>query len=130
MPCNFWSPAGLRPGTNSFSNYIFNNIHNQLRLFADVYRIIQLQSSGDHLVLQDDCSTLTSWAKANNMEFNITKCKIIQVTPLHNKSSSTYTMNGTPLQPVDHHLYLGVYIHHKYLGNLKLTISVAKQTAF
>ena len=22
-------------------------------------------------------------------------------------------MNGTPLQPVDHHLYLGVYIHHK-----------------
>ena len=97
-----------------YINDISNNIHSQLRLFADdclVYRTIQ--SSGDHLILQDDFNTLTSWAKANNMEFNITKCKIIQVTTLHNKSSFTYTMNGTPLQPVDHHLYLGVYIHHK-----------------
>ena len=64
-----------------YINDISNNIHSQLRLFADdclVYRIIQ--SSGDHLILQDDFNTLTSWAKANNMEFNITKCKIIQVS--------------------------------------------------
>ena len=75
-----------------YINDISNNIHSQLCLFADdclVYRIIR--SSGDHLILQDDFNTLTSWAKANNMEFNITKCKIIQVTTLHNKSSFTYT---------------------------------------
>ena len=104
---------------------------NYVRLFADdclIYRTIQ--SSGDHYILQDDFNTLTAWAKANDMEFDITKSKIIQVTTLRDKSSFIYTMNATPLQSVDHHLYLGVYIHHKLSWQPQLTTSVAKQTAF
>ena len=47
------------------------------------------------------------------MEFNIPKCNIIPVTTLCNESNYIYSMNDTPLQTVEQHLYLGVYLHHK-----------------
>ena len=47
------------------------------------------------------------------MEFNIPKCNIIPVTTLCNESNYIYSINGTPLQTVEQHLYLGVYLHHK-----------------
>ena len=72
-----------------------------------------IQSMDDHYILQEDLNSLTSWARAFNMEFNIPKCNIIQVTTLCNKSSFTYSMNGIPLQIVEQHLCLGVYLHHR-----------------
>ena len=52
-----------------YINDISHNIHSQLQLFANdclMYRTIQ--SSDNHDTLQDDLNTLTSWAKALNME--------------------------------------------------------------
>ena len=52
-----------------YINDISHNIHSQLQLFADdclMYRTVQ--SSDNHDTLQDDLNTLTSWAKAFNME--------------------------------------------------------------
>ena len=100
--------------TRGPTNDISHNIHSQLWLFADnclIYRTIQ--SSDDHFTLQDDLNTLTSWAKAFSMEFDTNKCKIIQVSTLCNNSIFTYTMSSAPLELVNHHFYLGVYLHQK-----------------
>ena len=47
------------------------------------------------------------------MDFNISKCKILQITTNHNKSSFTYKMSDTPLDVVLEHNYLGICLHHK-----------------
>ena len=49
-----------------------------------IYRTIQYND--DYYILQDDLNTLTSWAKAFNMEFDTNKCRIIQVSTLSNNS--------------------------------------------
>ncbi|XP_065886701.1 uncharacterized protein [Dysidea avara] len=56
----------------------------QLRLFADdclVYRSIY--SPEDHKILQSDLDTLSSWADIWQMEFNVSKCCIMQISTLH-----------------------------------------------
>ena len=57
-----------------------------------IYRTIQYND--DYYILQDDLNTLTSWAKAFNMEFDTNKCKIIQVSTLSNNSIFTYAMSS------------------------------------
>ena len=47
------------------------------------------------------------------MEFNIHKCKMMQVTTCSDISRFTYTMNDIPLEFVDQHNYLGVYLHNR-----------------
>jgi len=49
------------------------------------------------------------------MAFNISKCKILQVSNHHNKSLFIYEMNDIPLAVTEQHLYLGVKLHHKLL---------------
>ena len=47
------------------------------------------------------------------MEFNISKCKILQITTHHNKSTFTYKMSDIPLATALEHNYLGIHLHHK-----------------
>ena len=47
------------------------------------------------------------------MAFNISKCKIMQVSNHHSKSLFTYEMSDIPLAVTEQHLYLGVKLHHK-----------------
>ena len=65
-----------------------------------IYHIIQ--SAQDHVLLQD---TLMAWADLWLIQFNISKCKILQVS-LHNKSVYPYKMNGITLQTVENYSYL------------------------
>ena len=44
------------------------------------------------------------------MEFNISKCKILQVST---HSLFSYQMCGIPLEIVEQHSYLGVCLHYK-----------------
>ena len=96
-----------------YINDITINVHSEIRLFADdilLYRTIN--SSNDHIVMQNDLNTLTKWANDWKMLFNTSKCNIIQFTTSHNKSKFTYTMNNTPLTTVEEHDYLGIRLHH------------------
>ena len=53
------------------------------------------------------------WANNWMMEFNILKCNALQFTTHNNKSLFTYEMSNTPLNIVQEHTYLGIYLNHK-----------------
>ena len=97
-----------------YINDITTNIHSQLRLFADdclVYRLIN--STDDHQIFQSDLDTLSTWTRRWQMEFNVSKCKILQVSTCYTKSLFSYQMCGTPLEIVEQHNYLGICLHHR-----------------
>ena len=51
-----------------------------MHLFADdclLYRTIT--TTHDRTVLQDNLNALTNWANVWQMEFNVSKCKVLQV---------------------------------------------------
>ena len=96
-----------------YVNDITENIQSQMRLFADdclIYRTVT--STQDHIILQDDLNALTTWANIWQMEFNVSKCKILQVSTC-TRHSYSYSMNGTILESVESHSYLGVQLHYK-----------------
>ena len=97
-----------------YINDIIANIQSEIRLFADdilIYKTIKTPQ--DHKILQDDLNSLTRWATDWMMEFNISKCKILQITTHHNKSTFTYKMSDIPLATVLEHNYFGIRLHHK-----------------
>ena len=55
------------------------------------------------------------------MEFNISKCKILQVALHHKKYSFNYKMKNTTLQTTNEHPYLGVCLNHKLSWNSHIT---------
>ena len=50
------------------------------------------------------------------MEFNVSKCKNLQVSTC-TKCNYSYSTNGAGLESVESHSYLGVQIHHQLLWN-------------
>ena len=118
-PCDITSgvPQGSVLGPALFLIYINDittNIHSELRLFADdilIYRPIL--SSSDQTSLQEDLTTLTKWANEWQMDFNVSKCNILQVTTHHTAKNFTYHMNEIPLKLVEKIKYLGIYLNNK-----------------
>ena len=47
------------------------------------------------------------------MEFNISKCKIMQVSNHHSTNQFTYEVSNIPLAVTGQHLYLGIKLHQK-----------------
>ena len=114
-PCDITSgvPQGSVLGPALFLIYINDittNIHSELRLFADnilIYRPIL--SSSDQTSLQEDLTTLTKWANEWQMDFNVSKCNILQVNTHHTAKN----LNGVPLKLVENIKYLGIYLNNK-----------------
>lgn len=83
-----------------------------VRLFADdcvLYH--KITSHTDHLNLQRDLDSISTWCKAWFMTLNIAKCKSMRVsrhTTIH--CPRTYSLNNIPLASVDNYKYLGVHI--------------------
>ena len=74
-------------------------------LFADDCLIYRTNHSEiDHTILQNDLNSLDSWASKQQMEFNVSKCKVSKCT----RSIFSYSMKGIPLESVEEHSYLGV----------------------
>ena len=97
-----------------YINDIVLNVKSEIRLFADdilLYRAIK--NLNDQEILQEDLNTLTKWAKAWLMEFNIPKCNILQISTHRTNRNFTYKMSDMPLNTVLEHDYLGVRLHHK-----------------
>ena len=72
-----------------------------------------IHSPEDHTILQKYLTLLTNWAEKWQMEFNVHKCKMMQIPTCSDISRFTYTMNNIPLEFVDQHNYLGVCLHNK-----------------
>ena len=69
-----------------------------------------------HTVLQDDLNALTNWANVWQMEFNVSKCKILQVSTF-TKHNYSYSMYSAISESVESHSYTWVcrYIIAKLL---------------
>jgi len=108
-----------------YINDINHNINSNIKLFADdsvVYR--EICSYNDHLLLQKDLDTLTTWAKTWLMDFNIKKCVLLPITLKRNPSHFKYSILGQTLDTVNKHDYLGVTIS----SDLKWTNHISKIT--
>ena len=117
LPSYFWGPTRICPiGSVLFLLYvndITSTVQSQVCLFAGdclIYRTIN--SKCDHRILQNDLDCLASWASKWQMEFNVAKCKILQVSKCL-RSNFSYNMKGTPLEIVKEHNYLGITLHHR-----------------
>ncbi|MES9994057.1 MAG: reverse transcriptase family protein, partial [Candidatus Thiodiazotropha sp.] len=107
-------PQGSVLGPLLFLLYINDlpeNIHSQVRLFADdtaVYLTVENQK--DSNILQDDLDTLQKWERTWDMEFNPNKCQVLHISRSRQPIHSQYTLHGEILESVDCARYLGVSI--------------------
>ena len=77
-------PQGTVLGPLMFLTYINDinrNISGTIKLFADDALLFrQIRSDADCLSLQKDLDTLYSWARKWRMQFNASKCHVLQIT--------------------------------------------------
>ena len=76
-----------------------NNISSSVLKFANdtkLFREVNMQSDGQQL--QNDLDTIVNWANRRQMQFNVSKCKVMH----YDKKSVTYKYNtsGQPLEKV------------------------------
>ncbi|MCG7875845.1 MAG: reverse transcriptase family protein, partial [Candidatus Thiodiazotropha endolucinida] len=80
-----------------------------IKLFADdclLYRTIN--SAADERQLQEDLDTMIEWSNTWLMRFNAAKCHLLKITRQRMYLPTKYNINGSQLQEVSHHPYLGV----------------------
>ena len=84
----------------------------KVRLFADDTALyLTMEGADDSSVLQQDLDSLSGWETAWDMEFNTSKCQVVQVTGSRNPiSASLYRLHGEILETVSCAKYLGVDI--------------------
>ena len=91
----------------------------KIRSFADVTVIyLAVSTLQDAQILQQDLDRLHEWELQWDMEFNPSKCVVIQVTQTRTLVPSRYLLHGQILESVGSSRYLGVEIS----DNLHLTI--------
>ena len=80
--------------------------------FADDTALyLTMEGADDSSVLQQDLDRLSRWEIAWDMEFNPSKCQVVQVTGSRNPiSASLYRLHGEILETVSCAKYLGVDI--------------------
>ena len=94
-----------------FINDLPQNVQSQVRLFADdclLYRPIK--SMEDQQQLQEDLTSLESWATLWGMKFNPSKCYIMRISRSKQPMEHYYTLNDHVLEQVSENPYLGVLI--------------------
>lgn len=92
-----------------YINDITTNINCNIKLFADdcvIYR--EINNYNDHIKLNDSLADIADWCSKWQMQINTQKSAIMTVTRKTVSSIFVYTINGTPLNKVEEHKYLGV----------------------
>ena len=102
-------PQGTVLGPLLFSLYLHNNITSQVRLFADDTAVyLTMEGAGDSSVLQQVLDRLSVWESDWDMEFNPSKCQVVQVTGSRKPINATYRLHSETLETVSCVRYLGV----------------------
>ena len=110
-------PQGTVLGPLMFLTYINDinrNISGTIKLFADDALLFrQIRSDADCLSLQKDLDTLYSWARKWRMQFNASKCHVLQITRKKSIITHDYSLGQDTLTAVPSHPYLGIEIDNK-----------------
>jgi len=72
----------------------------------------RIDDSDDRTILQEDLDTLNRWAEKWLVKFNVSKCKVMNVTLKRKIVSPLYHLSGVHLEEVRKYKYLGVIITH------------------
>ena len=114
VPVTSGVPQGSVLGPILFLIYINDlpdELSSQVRLFADDTAVyLTIGGADDGKVLQNDLDRLSVWEDRWDMEFNPSKCQVVQVTSSKNLINTAYTLHGQILEVVTCAKYLGVDI--------------------
>ena len=71
-----------------------------------------ITSANDYYVLQEDITAIENWTAANNLQFNISKCKYMMISRRRTPDIKVppLTLNGVPLERVETFKYLGLLL--------------------
>ena len=129
VPVTSGVPQGSVLGPLLFLLYINDlpqNIQSQVRLFADDTAVyLTVGSSDDKDILQADLDTLQIWERAWDMEFNPSKCQVLNISkskPLNTQ----YTLHGQVLESTNTAKYLGVTLSKDLSWNEHINSITAK----
>ena len=114
IPVNSGVPQGSVLGPILFLTYINDlpdGISSQVRLFADDTALyLTIKGEEDSSALQKDLDLLSVWEKKWDMQFNPSKCQVVQVTGSKSPIKSEYILHGQVLETVTCARYLSVDI--------------------
>ena len=81
----------------------------QVRLLADDTAVhLTIGAEDDSNMLQQDLDRLSVWESRWDMEFNPSKCQLVQVTTSRKTSKFSYILHGHVLEVVSCVRYLGL----------------------
>ncbi len=113
-----------------FINDMADELHSEARLFADdclLYK--KIESDEDCTLLQQDLDKINLWADKWKMEFNVSKCFVMNITlAKKNKFTTIYTIKGEALVTTSNTKYLGLTISSDLKWNLHIDIITARAT--
>ncbi len=102
-----------------YINDIADNVHSNMRLFADdsvIYRTVS--NLHDQQSLQNDLSTVFKWAQDWDMSFNVKKCCHLSITrKIKGKFNTKYSVENESIPVVNSCKYLGLTITHNLSWN-------------
>ena len=107
-------PQGSVLGPILFLAYINDlpeQVKSRVRLFADDTALyLAISSTTESQVLQTDLASLEQWEKMWDMQFNPSKCQVLQITKKTKPLNTKYILHNVELESVPAAKYLGVTI--------------------
>ena len=134
IPVSFGVPQGSVLDPILFLAYINDlpeQVKSKVRLFADDTALyLAISSTTESEVLQTDLASLEKWEKMWDMQFNPSKCQVLQITKKTKPLNTKYFLHNLELESVPAAKYLGVTIADdlSWFKHIDITTKKANQT--
>ncbi len=94
-----------------YVNDINEVIDSYMNLFADDAKLMRrVENVNDSMVLQDDLIKINKWSKSGQMEFNLSKCKVMEFGKSKKRIQYHYEMDDVKLKKSKEEVDLGVTV--------------------
>ena len=125
-----WRSLGCRTSL-PYINNLPENIHSQVRLFADDTTIyITTNNHSDSDTLQQNLDTLETRGRLWVMEFNPSMCQVLHISKSRHPAQQIYMFHGHALEAMDHAKYLGVDISKDLSWNTHISTNAKRTLGF